>query len=1454
MTNIYNDYAEDEKQRLIEELQGGCAEYTLNLNACKWLFPTLQKSIATQLREYAKRDFRFIINIINRDEISLLQHMALFFAFRCQATERQGDSDRVTFSVPDGTSPNDHNAIYTKVSRFLFLFMQNPNYSRKNSIHNRIVFNRIPEKFRKYTRNQNSLYLSDRGGFGKTGMPLIPFDASVYRLLHENIIDYIGDDNNSDSWINIRNAKEKTYADNSTLQGKYVFLREVVIREICKSYKKDFTALAKGAKSKRSPYYGKAGMLSRLDEANVLTYILFGAAFWGIYNPEDGVVTRQMRCDLLEEISFINLYEHCASYSLGILQLIENSIGYTKGGFLCLRFLQRNDSWLNSFLKKDSLIEFLYISVSDIAKHDNGKYRNIVEVFVKNLEARRGEPNVDEVLDSAGKGQITVDDLFFPKEDSVVLNYLRHPENTGYHYGLQIFASAVEGTHGDFYVSSGNLNDDCIFSQLSQNTEAEDIRDMYSPSNPQNNQYYCGTKYDILLPISGAISSDILTEKHFPDELSFGAVNDDKVKVIMPCFSKAYKMINDKLEELKTKHGFWEEYLFSKFKKNWANSFEEAVLAALDTTSNVECRYNPLQIFFSENSNKGLNRSISIEMLAKTVFSLLSSADFPFVNIALFGFYDEEGMVEFIRYYAQFYDRFGINRSKAQSSQIMLATCGKENASHIILSGKYIGRPLYEYQDFSGGRNEDNSESDFLRLSLQKIGIRTKGIIKSNEAVNNPHYFDEIEIYVNGAKQKRWMADLHNTINTDFSKHSLFGTRIKTSVTHMHISNVHIDTFYQTEQVFSNAYWSVKIGKWLASLIPHDDESIILFGYERLSEPMLINAQKALVERKKCCEYMIYDGGYHYTAEDVSSPTIGYSLHRNEVLSKITTGAKVVFVMPISTTLATFDRMAERLKNEPGMEGHHLNNIMFVAVFQTKEADHDPESAEIRKKYISKVNSFNNTLLKEGYMIKSEYGVETKECAYLLCLETKWQDPDKCVHCYPELGTEQYERMLYTTDDTSLVPTMMLQAFSQKSIQHVPNPEPLDFFKKNSDSNYAYADCLLYGHIERQDSHFSHYIKMENLLSQIISDGSFIKKASEIRNIIQEQVSNTRFSNPICVIVAPSHISNQRFPSIINDAVFDGKAHIISLNVRKIYRSNFEAAFSNYTYLIRLIKDRIEKSKIVLSDCVRFYFVDDHINTSQTFTRTKSLLKSFLCSDLAVESKIYEHIEFSGIITLVDRHSYTSHVDYIKNPSNFFSFFRFNTPAVRNSGDACHLCKQVATDKELELYAALDSTAALCTQRRIAHEVKEVSRAANIVDMKPENKPEHKEELAQRHMRRFEAEHLIWEKLKRAEGHYTENRSSDDYLTFLLNEIKECVREKLDSTDDKLEYLIAFAKVMPSPFLSYKPFVAITYETFASRSLNFFNDAISQAYKTKTKESSIKKTLKMAQEDYYGTQ
>ncbi len=181
----------------------------------------------------------------------------------------------------------------------------------------------------------------------------------------------------------------------------------------------------------------------------------------------------------------------------------------------------------------------------------------------------------------------------------------------------------------------------------------------------------------------------------------------------------------------------------------------------------------------------------------------------------------------------------------------------------------------------------------------------------------------------------------------------------------------------------------------------------------------------------------------------------------------------------------------------------------------------------------------------------------------------------------------------------SFIPMLLLKPQKQDKVllRTIDDCAPKSSFLRNSNN----SKYLYYCHLNRGDNHYQYYIRTANFIQDQLSNNNkelfswfrFIKE--------KETISN---KNTVNIIVSPSHFSNEAFVSAINQHVFEGKAYIINFDVKKEFRSSFEAKYSNYKVMFELaLNDYPHFDKIV-----NFYFIDDNIVTGDTYHRTKSLI------------------------------------------------------------------------------------------------------------------------------------------------------------------------------------------------------------------------------------------------------
>ena len=1349
-----------------------------------------------------------------------------------------------------------------------------------------------------------------KGAFGSTGFPVIPIAVDFYQLAQKNIFEFLHGfhskkfENNETQLekltILVRNFLPKSKNWESLVSegdNKYIPLG-VICAESMYEIIKNLSRF----KNKEEPNK----IYNILRHANVLTFMMFASVYKGIYNPEGVKGARQtdfVRKQILSDYkTFFDVFESCNTYAMGCLQLMENVLCYTRGGFFSLRALVRSSgknatrsyAQIKTFYKNAGRedLDFLQICIADLS---NSNSKTLLEKFEDNLRNR-------EMSDILIKP--TIEDMFWapdlkrdPEKTHTKSNttqnittyydyrsYLSDNVTISHHYGLQIFVSSVLEVLGHFYVSSGNVNKCINFDSAEKyrDVDNEQFIEYINMSKNPDSEYYCGTQYYVQLPVvelSKMRKSGEHIGEYIPNDLTFEALDKtyDEIGLNLSDFfgvdfKKYYELIGKLNNDADDLSGFVKNKI-TLINEIIQDLNKEADKKAVEKFKNLSSDVrNKIPVVLSLPHKLFINEPLFMEIVAKVVFGLCTQEG-GYRNIVLKTFNRNIDVANFVRLYSRFYDRFGINANIYPSPQILLLfekidPSDKENEKgegdncrnaniEFALSGRYLGIPLYEYCQFSGG-GYSSVDDDILRSALKSIGRRLINDGASiEEKKNNPHCFDEINVDSGSDEIKHWQRDLYAVLTSDLASNKEYGVRINDCVTHMHISGVHLDRFYKVESLFTNAYWAGKFAEELCKRIikvcGEKKQVVVLYGYERLLEPMFIRTKKLCEQNGLSVKYMIYDAGYHYSAEATSKEYIsGYDGAKDFIKNCI-----LFNIMAISVTLNTFNTMQRSLQERGILPDS--SKTFYHTVIQIYNENTDTQTFF---KEIVNFGNDNGNIPNSKFDGNVQFVLKTMEntkgvkklyknlvdCSYLVAVPAKCYKPDDCPLCLLEENSAslqaspllvQYEKAVFSTDDTSLVPSFMVEPnYPDKTNGYsiADNNNNLFFSEiKNSDGKslrYLYQDALFHKHLVRNGAHYQNYIRTEMLIEELSkqmnsNDGE--KGYSLPFKILKNQFEERRkrnnlgeIENYINVLVAPYHNSNQMFPSLINDMIFNGKAHIISFNATKIFRSNFVAEFDNYSILLDKINKRLQGVKNA-SEIVRFYYVDDQINSGDTFTRTKSLVSELFEKTGNVLTKF----DFTAIFVLIDRHSKSFRRDLIENEDMFFSVFKFLAPNLRSSGDTCPLCKQVAQDKDFLKRASLDSTAGICYRRIQEHKVEEISEANDKWIKETDSAL-----IKANNMRRFHTENLLFEAIKsdyvRSQKKFSVlfdkefcSKLNDKDLGAVMQlaplydaicrKVEVVCREHdfiFDNGDSKLEYLISFSKSLSRPFFSYRPYVA----------------------------------------------
>lgn len=417
-------------------------------------------------------------------------------------------------------------------------------------------------------------------------------------------------------------------------------------------------------------------------------------------------------------------------------------------------------------------------------------------------------------------------------------------------------------------------------------------------------------------------------------------------------------------------------------------------------------------------------------------------------------------------------------------------------------------------------------------------------------------------------------------------------------------------------------------------------------------------------------------------------------------LLKLKEDISLVTIVPISSTLTTFDKMLEKLYSyrEDSGNGNFIlaNNFTAFWVGDSKgsfdgskiipsdiEADYWSEADSVSKYITIRTDSEKGLRLLNG----------NPKIYYLMRATTVWEHPLKCKLCFPNEHGLINEVPLVETDLTSTVPSQQIRseiAYQSQLFTDRLLKKRRELHKGKSDSSNKskvggnnhritlLRDCVYHGHIERGKNHFQYYINTQDF---------FYK--DEVRDEIREWLYGLKLENQqidsikspkLKIIFSPEHNTNVGFAQYVNTYYFNGTAEIISINEDKEFRTNFICEHES----IRRTIEHLHKQQGIF-DCgcpVEFYFVDDNINTGNTIKKANSFLRSLIPNEYI---RSYSPVVIKKCFLLVDRLSDASKGSLVLSgdPSDCHAFVHIDISHMRRQGDSCVGCKLRAEAKRL---------------------------------------------------------------------------------------------------------------------------------------------------------------------------
>lgn len=620
-----------------------------------------------------------------------------------------------------------------------------------------------------------------------------------------------------------------------------------------------------------------------------------------------------------------------------------------------------------------------------------------------------------------------------------------------------------------------------------------------------------------------------------------------------------------------------------------------------------------------------------------------------------------------------------------ENLQLCLYEKDEQNGKKVILLGDDFSQAIYNSYVLSmehgiAGFDKEDYEKAFELKATLMTGIEIKAISEQQKMLGACPF--DIIMHCSSEDNRSFFERQLNNMAEGSLDEEVIGYKLNN--THMRLgSKVHIESFYEMSFLFYRTTIANRLAfnilrmilkKSAAEILEEKkmnllEDNILFYGYASYSKAILTSISEILREYRKnnkrnntTLENKVAFASFQHNLMLESEETqMYYDLPEKDFPGSVDMGnhlllneiVKVIQIVPISSTLTTFDKMWKKFSASISEESKNMvhlsgNYTVFWVVDQQGDL-RDGKPSTIEERYWERVSSKHEIKTK----LHTLKNAGNEYIQYFLRSSVAWHDPLACELCYPDYVINEVP--LVETDPTSTVPTQQIR-YKGNQIRKttIPMKEEYKKFKE-------LMGCVSYDHICRRQNHYQFYVDTQRYFYNVKEMVKVWLETCGRKNLqeIKEPVLN--------IIFSPEHNTNVGFVQYVNTYCFNGLAEIVSINVDKQFRSNF---ICEHAALKRIIEELHQDRGYLNSQPVRFYFVDDTVITGDTLEKANGLLHSL------VPSNEYPVNLFSKIFVLIDRLSDTTKEMYINNPEqNFMSFLHVDVSNVRTHGDSCIGCK-----------------------------------------------------------------------------------------------------------------------------------------------------------------------------------
>lgn len=1055
----------------------------------------------------------------------------------------------------------------------------------------------------------------------------------------------------------------------------------------------------------------------------------------------------------------------------GLLQLIENVQQHTRkkqgSVTLCVHKANKNGEFqgikdrcpegYNRLLVNMFGEDMPYLLETQILDFSD---TNVPEMFKHNVRERANEApasdkeHYDELLGL--EDCISLRSFFTANENEE--NYWRAFYKIGsniiHHYGLHRFHSVVISNRGLFKVQSSSeytLSDEQTFCKFN-GMEEDDIN---CRLNSACRIHLRGTQFSTLFPLRW------VPIEQKPSLLT--KVVDHEVKLEYGGY-QVFEGSSFREKDVKNEYNFlMQDETFinlpkHKQKERTIDHFSQKLWKIIENQDQIK---DKTQIMFFSANDIDTGR---IEYFCKALIYCLikASEKGTALNVAVYNC-ESAHFIEIVRIITIFYDK----KVKWDiMDKIQLYLSGENTTEEFLISGKNVATMINRARKLTFERNIGSRCLNLLEGQLSRYYDGNQSSDDEESTLDlvpfdilSCTYSEEPTVFEQGVKY---------VLENDILSQS-FGCQL--SDIHIRIgSKIHVDTYYETDLLFHNSYYS----KRFAYLMVNKIDKFAKMGKLDLSKPMCLvgyeqSSEMMLYEMKEMLMRSLYKGNEN---------SIGYFVYQESRLEHIDLAkesdnieTQFIIVVPTSTTMTTHNKIqAELINKYSKSEGAFKLSFAPVLIRDNEELDDNgkiKESSDMELSY---------------WKISKDRSIETKdhlklygEVFCLVSVRRKWQDPEKCELCWPS-DSPLKERPLASINWQSMQKKIGLTEKTPPIGRFVGAAELLDF-----------KDAVKFGHLKRNENHYQYYIDTNKLLDNCIRNIDEFGVPHIRRYLKDKKITITkerRESNKkLCydILVAPIHFSNGGFLEEVKKFVFPQSVCVMRFSIVQELRSNFQCKFSNITSLYNNLYNANTEAWI------NFHFIDDEIITGRGLMRAKNLIESLFPHPIkeSIHVSIFEHV-----FVLINRHSHASVVGFVKDPEHqFHAYKQISVSSMRNHEGACYLCNLENYYREAESYVATNTFQQEFWLKRDKYKLMEVKNArhGNFNEM-------------QSAFRRLCCAHIATENLIG----YENKKLADviEQMIPLLISPKPKSGEANVEKDEDFEYLLSYIKVLSRPFIS----------------------------------------------------